>query len=54
MPDKKGYIIADDHAVSSLAQFTSRSMGGKEPEYYDEVVQHDWKNIVPLYNEVFK
>jgi glycosyltransferase involved in cell wall biosynthesis len=53
MPDKKGYIIADDHAVSSLAQFTARSMGGKEPEYYDEVIQHDWKNIVPLYNEVF-
>ncbi len=54
MPDKKGYIIADDHAISSLAMFTSRSMGGIEPEYYDEVVQHDWKNIVPLYNEVFK
>jgi glycosyltransferase involved in cell wall biosynthesis len=53
VPDKKGYIIADDHAVSSLAQFTARSMGGKEPEYYDEVIQHDWKNIVPLYHEVF-
>jgi glycosyltransferase involved in cell wall biosynthesis len=54
MPDKKGYIIADDHAVSSLAMFTLRSIGERrEPKHYDEVVQHDWKNIVPLYNEVF-
>lgn len=52
--NKKGYIIFDDHEVSTLAQFTCRCMGEeKEPEYYDEVIQHDWDNIVPLYNEVF-
>lgn len=54
VPDKKGYIIADDHAISSLAMFTARCIKEKEePKHYDEVVQHDWKNIVPLYDEVF-